>query len=48
LQAELARLTMPEAAPVEQLYPGWFRLGFPIAASGALWAAILWGVGFFA
>jgi hypothetical protein len=44
LQAELAQLTTlpdPDAVP---LYPGWFRLAFPLASSALLWAAILWGV----
>lgn len=26
------------------LYPGWFRVGFPIGASALLWAAIAWGI----
>ncbi len=43
LQAELLQLTMPEESPTEELYPGWFRLAFPIASSALLWAAILWG-----
>lgn len=43
LQAELLQLTLPEAAESEELYPGWFRLAFPIASSALLWAAILWG-----
>jgi hypothetical protein len=49
LQSELARF---EEAPVPlaitpppPLYPGWFRLGFPLVASALLWVAILWGVG---
>ena len=50
LQAGLAQLTSPEEASPEQervdtLYPGWFRLAFPLAASAVLWAAILWSVG---
>ena len=48
LQAGLAQLTTPEATPVAGLYPGWFRLTFPLATSAILWAAILWGVGVFA
>lgn len=43
LQAELLKLTTPEQVPDEELYPGWFRLGFPLASSALLWAAILWG-----
>jgi hypothetical protein len=45
LQAGLAQLTTSEEVPQEQLYPGWFRLIFPLAASLMLWAAILWGIG---
>lgn len=48
LQAGLAQLTTSEEARAEGLYPGWFRLVFPLAASTMLWAAILWGVGAFA
>jgi hypothetical protein len=56
LQAELAQLTEPVLAPGEVgaeglgegLYPGWFRLAFPLVSSAMLWAAILWGVGIFA
>ena len=48
LHANLAQLTSAEQAPVEGLYPGWFRLAFPLSASALLWAAILWGVGVFA
>lgn len=43
LQAELVQLTTPADPVAEQLYPGWFRLAFPLASSGLLWAAILWG-----
>lgn len=43
LQAELAQLTHTPEAEAEQLYPGWFRLAFPLASSLLLWAAILWG-----
>ena len=31
---------------VVKLYPGWFRLGFPLVASAGLWAGILWAVGY--
>lgn len=44
LQAELVQLTTPPDAETEQLYPGWFRLAFPLGSSLLLWAAILWGV----
>lgn len=44
LQAELAQLTAPADSVAEPLYPGWFRLGFPLVVSALLWAAILWGV----
>lgn len=47
LQAGLAQLTTPEEVRTEVLYPGWFRLAFPIASSVILWAGILWGVGIF-
>lgn len=42
LQAELVQLTLSAEAEAEQLYPGWFRLVFPLASSLLLWAAILW------
>jgi len=45
LQAELARLTPAEDVSAERLYPGWFRLAFPLVTSGLLWVAILWGTG---
>lgn len=53
LQAELAEFAAPTAVPdpdlgqavAVALYPGWFRVAFPIAASGALWAAIVMAVG---
>jgi len=32
------------AAP---LYPGWFRLAFPLVASGGLWVIIFWALGYF-
>ncbi|GEN99796.1 hypothetical protein NSE01_16290 [Novosphingobium sediminis] len=48
LQAELLQLTQPEEPQAEELYPGWFRLAFPIASSAFLWAAILWGASHFA
>lgn len=44
LQAELAQLTLPPDRVPEPGYPGWFRLGFPLASSVLLWAVILWGV----
>ena len=47
LQAELVHMTTPAAAEAEPLYPGWFRLGFPLGASALLWAGILWGAGRF-
>ncbi len=43
LQSELAIFEAPERD--SDHYPGWFRVSFPIASSAALWAAILWGVG---
>lgn len=45
LQAGLIQLTAPPEPVAEQLYPGWFRLGFPILSSALLWAVILWGTG---
>ncbi len=48
LQADLAQLTTPEAVAADRLYPGWFRLIFPLSASAMLWAVILWGVAVFA
>jgi hypothetical protein len=44
LQAELVQLTRQVEPSAEMLYPGWFRLGFPIISSALLWAAILWGL----
>ncbi|MBX9885056.1 MAG: hypothetical protein K2X68_08795 [Novosphingobium sp.] len=44
LQADLAQLTAPADLPADQLYPGWFRLGFPIASSALLWSVLLWGI----
>jgi hypothetical protein len=32
--------------PVQGLYPGWFRLTFPLSASGALWVLIFWTLGY--
>ena len=26
------------------LYPGWFRVGFPVGVSVMLWTTILWGI----
>jgi hypothetical protein len=43
LQAGLAQLTTAEAVSQDRLYAGWFRVTFPLVASAALWAAILWG-----
>ncbi len=45
LQAELAQLTTPADARAEGLYPGWFRIGFPLGASPLLWTVIIWGLG---
>lgn len=45
LQANLAQLTAPADPRAEGLYPGWFRIGFPLGASALLWAAIIWGLG---
>lgn len=45
LQADLAQLTTPADARAEGLYPGWFRISFPLGASALLWAAIIWGFG---
>lgn len=45
LQADLAQLTAPLDARAEGLYPGWFRVSFPLGASVLLWAAIIWGLG---
>jgi hypothetical protein len=30
-----------------KLYPGWFRLAFPLMASGGLWVMIFWVLGYF-
>jgi hypothetical protein len=30
----------------QALYPGWFRLAFPLVASGALWVMIFWMLGY--
>lgn len=43
LQAELVQLTTPADPVAEPLYPGWFRVAFPLVSSALLWAAILWG-----
>jgi len=48
MQAELLQLTLPEHVEAEDLYPGWFRLAFPITSSALLWAAIIWGASRFA
>ncbi len=45
LQADLVQLTAREEVCDERLYPGWFRVTFPLAASATLWAAIIWGIG---
>lgn len=34
--------TAPE--PPSDAYPGWVRLGFPLAASGVLWLGIYWAL----
>ncbi len=48
MQAELAQLAAPAPAgtdlPEEAVYPGWFRVCFPLAASALLWTAIAWGI----
>lgn len=41
LQSELSAFAAAGEVPVPDRYPGWFRLGFPIAASGVLWFMIL-------
>lgn len=45
LQSGLSVFEDLEHPLADDRYPGWFRLGFPLAASAALWGAILWGVG---
>jgi hypothetical protein len=47
LQADLAQLTTVGDVRADDTYPGWLRLGFPLAASLLLWAAILRGSGLF-
>lgn len=41
LVSGLTILEDSENEPDEFRYPGWFRLGFPLASSALLWAAIL-------
>lgn len=48
LQANLAQFTTAEEVSRDRLYPGWFRLIFPLAASATLWAAIVWGIAWLA
>ncbi len=43
LQAELVQRTTPADPDALPLYPGWFRIAFPLTSSALLWAAILWG-----
>ncbi len=45
LQSELSAFAVAGEMPVPDRYPGWFRLGFPIAASGVLWFLILQAIG---
>ncbi|MCW1381363.1 hypothetical protein OLX02_00865 [Novosphingobium sp. KCTC 2891] len=45
LQSELSVFEARAAGRTDGHYPGWFRLGFPMAGSAALWGAILWSVG---
>lgn len=49
LQHELSILEQGEVqshalATGVQLYPGWFRVAFPVGTSALLWAAIIWGI----
>ena len=41
LQSELSVSVAFADLPAPERYPGWFSLGFPILASGALWFMIL-------
>ena len=41
LQSDLSAFVGAGQEPVVERYPGWFRLGFPIAASSLLWIVIL-------
>ncbi len=41
LQSELSVFASGAELPAGDRYPGWFRLGFPVAASGLLWFGIL-------
>jgi len=43
LQADLLQRTALHEPEAEPLYPGWLRIGFPLASSVLLWALILWG-----
>jgi hypothetical protein len=45
LQSGLTQLQEPNVVIADDRYPGWFRLSFPVAVSGLLWATILWAVG---
>lgn len=42
LQSGLAVLEDLDPELRDDRYPGWFRLAFPLVASGLLWVAILW------
>lgn len=47
LQQDLWTLTENQPENPIAYYPGWFRIGFPLIASIALWGGILWGLGVF-
>ena len=46
-QSELSAFAATGEVPTDDRYPGWFRLGFPVAASGLLWFTILKLTGLF-
>jgi hypothetical protein len=41
LQSDLSAFVGAGEQPVVERYSGWFRLGFPVAASSLLWIVIL-------
>jgi hypothetical protein len=47
LQSELSASVALGDMPAPERYPGWFSLGFPVVASGALWFVILRMTGLF-
>lgn len=46
LQRNLWAFAAEPAEPEIKPFPGWVRLAFPLVASGVLWMAIFWSLGY--